>query len=208
MSKKYTEINEDFVHDFIETISQKAEEIKESFGSFSDLESDNPLNFIHRMIFPEMDFRAAHVGGVMPPGVMNPSGFDYVGEDCNKDYLYGFTNSEFIAFLGNLCSTEFIIIITLITILIAESLNTNELSVIALTMEGIGDSLELLAEYRELQESIENEEENCKQQEAMQQDFNYINQQLSLMQARITCLENQLQGKNCSCNGPHMPKSP
>lgn len=203
MSKDYKNINPEFVHDFIEVLSQKAEEIQDIFQVFSENETENPLYNFQKLIFPDQDFREMPMGGMTPP-VLGPSGFNYKGEE-GCDYLYGFTNSEFIAFLGRLCPTEFIIIMTLISILISQPLNLNELSIIALFMEGLGDQLELLAEFRSIQTDIKEEDEQKEQNEAIQQDFNYIFQQLCAMQERINCLENQLSHTDNPCKSPHTP---
>lgn len=204
MSKGYTEINSDFVHDFIEVLSEKTDEIKESFGGFSDLENDNPLNFLGKMIFPNggEDFR--HSGMMPPTDILHPSGYSY-GEDNDCDYLYGFTNSEFLAFLGNLCPTDFIIIMGLISILIAQSLNLNELTVVTTLLEGVSETLEVYQEIAEFQVGLKEGEETKEQNQAIQQDFAFINQQLCLMQQQINHLQNQLQTQNCSCTSPPKP---
>jgi len=203
MSKPHTEINEEFVHHFIEILSEKTEEIKESFGGFSDLENNNPLNFVEKIIFPNgSGFREP---GIIPPtDILHPSGFPYDAES-GCDYLYGFTNSEFLAFLGNLCPTDLLIIIGLIAILIAQSLNLNELTVVSSILEGIAELLEVYQEMAEFQKGLKEEEQSKKQNQAIQQDFDFINQQLCLMQQQIIALQNQLQHKADSCKSPHTP---
>ncbi|MCL1948261.1 MAG: hypothetical protein FWF59_00790 [Turicibacter sp.] len=203
MEKSFMENHPGFIHDFIEILSQKAEEIKDAFGNFEGIDLENSHNFFEKAIFPDNDFRTMPMGGMTPP-FLGPSGFNYSDEE-ECEFLYGFTNSEFIAFLGQLCPTEFLIIVSLITILITQTLNMDELSVIALFFEGLGDQLELLVEYDSIQADIKEAEEQKAHNKANQQDFEYIFQQLVIMQGQIKSLENQLAIAKGSDKSAHTP---
>lgn len=205
MDKKHSDKNQKEVHDFIEVLSQKAEEIKKDYEGVPP--SENPLYFLNQLIFPDNDFRSADPEASTPPffNTFSTSGFNYTGEN-EEDYCYGFTNSEFLAFVGQLCPLDFLIIMGLITTLIYQPLNFDELTVVFMIFNAISEMLEMLQMQAAFQNDLQQAEQSKAQGQALQQDFNSINQQLCRMQEQINCLQNQLLNKDNPCKSPHTPK--
>lgn len=195
-------MNEAFVHDFIEVISEKAEEIKCNLSSFGKFKEDNPLDFIQKIIFPDADMRGFNESfskGKVPP--CNPSGFDYTA-NLSQQYCYGFTNSEFLAFIAGLSPVEYLIVISLIAVIITEPLNLRETVVTYTLMNSIATVMDVLESQESFQAAVSGAATTRQQQIAIQQDFDFLMGQVQCMQQQIKSLESQLQ----QCITPHKPK--
>ena len=59
----------------------------------------------------------------------------------SQNYSYGFTNSEFFAFIGNLDPVEYILVITVVAIIIGVELNVFERQIVGGTLVDIGVTL-------------------------------------------------------------------
>lgn len=112
--------------------------------------------------------------------------------DNAVSYQYGFTNSEFFAFIANLDPVEFILTITVITILIAVNLNVFEKQVVSAALVDIGVTLGNMVQQELFQSARQNEANTNERNEALQNDLDTLYNDIDQLQAQINALRQQL----------------
>lgn len=125
------------------------------------------------------------------PQLKEKSQFSYVDQK-KAHYLYGFTNSEFLAFFGNLNSIEYVIVLTIIALLISANLNRFERVVVYDIFLGISNVMESLVGQDAFLKSLEDEKESDARNQALQTDFDYLYDELNRLQAEIVRLKAQI----------------
>ena len=123
--------------------------------------------------------------------IAHQTSFNYAPSDT-PTYRYGFTNSEFFAFIANLDPVEYVIIIAIITIIIGVQLNVFEKQVISGALVDIGVSLGNMVEQELFQSSRQNEINNRERNQAEQTDFDTLYEDVNRLQAQINTLKEQL----------------
>lgn len=123
--------------------------------------------------------------------LLGSSNYEYQTQDSTV-YNYGFTNSEFFAFIAGLDPVEYILVITVISILLATSLNTNEQQLVGGALIDIGVTLGNIVEQTLFQRARQNEINTKKRQAALQTDMNNIYQSLVMLQEEINALRDEL----------------
>ena len=124
-----------------------------------------------------------------------PSGYQYAG-DKQPYYRFGFTNSEFIAFLGSLNAIEYIIVLAIITILIMMSLNEKEREIVYNFFITIGQTMGSGITQTAFQTDISSQKEDALKGTALQTDFGYIYTEMTALQNEIKELKKQLKTSN------------
>ena len=123
--------------------------------------------------------------------LLGSSNYEYYSPD-KTNYLYGFTNSEFFAFIGALDPIEYILVITVISILIATQLNTNEQQLVGGALIDIGVTIGNIVEQTLFQQARQNEINTKKRQAAFQTDISNIYNSLVTLQEEINALRDEL----------------
>lgn len=123
--------------------------------------------------------------------IAHQTSFNYAGS-TKTNYRYGFTNSEFFAFIANLDPVEYVIVIAIITIIIAVQLNLFEKQVISGALVDIGVSLGNMVEQELFQLARQNEMNNRQRNQAEQTDFDTLYEDVNRLQAQINALKEQL----------------
>ena len=123
--------------------------------------------------------------------IAHQTSFNYAGS-TTTNYRYGFTNSEFFAFIANLDPVEYVIVIAIITIIIAVQLNVFEKQVISGALVDIGVSLGNMVEQELFQSARQNEINNRERNQAEQTDFDTLYEDVNRLQAQINALKEQL----------------
>jgi len=123
------------------------------------------------------------------------SGYSYAGEPL-PHYRFEFTNSEFIAFLASLNAIEYIIVLSLITILIMINLNKQEREIIYNFFITIGQTMGSGVDQTAFQVELNSQKEDAKKDNALQTDFDYIYTEMNALQNEIKALKVQLKASN------------
>ena len=123
--------------------------------------------------------------------IAHQTSFNYAPSETTT-YRYGFTNSEFFAFIANLDPVEYVIVIAIITIIIAVQLNIFEKQVISGALVDIGVSLGNMVEQELFQSARQNEINNRERNQAEQTDFDTLYEDINRLQAQINALKEQL----------------
>lgn len=124
--------------------------------------------------------------------LMGSSNYEYQSEKSNN-YNYGFTNSEFFAFIAALDPVEYILVVTVIGILLATQLNLNEQQLVGGAFIDIGVILGNIVEQTLFQRARQNEIATRKRQAAFQTDIDNIYKNLIMLQEEINALRDELQ---------------
>lgn len=124
--------------------------------------------------------------------LMGASNYEYTTGESSTTYQYGFTDSEFIAFIGALDPIEYILVIVVIAILIATQLNVNERQLIGGALIDIGVTIGNIVEQEFFQRARQNEIRTRQRHEALQCDIQNIYRSLVLIQEEINELKDEL----------------
>ena len=125
--------------------------------------------------------------------LMGSSNYQYTsGDSSSHNYKYGFTDSEFFAFIASLDPIEYILVITVIAIIIATQLNVNERQLLGGALIDIGVTIGNIVEQEFFQRARKNEIVTRQRHEALQCDIENIYRSLVLLQDEINELNGQL----------------
>ncbi|AMC08046.1 hypothetical protein [Turicibacter sp. H121] len=135
-------------------------------------------------------------GGVANSGqsaaaIAHRTAFDYAPQQTTT-YCYGFTNSEFFAFIGSLDPVEYILVITVIAIIIGVELNVFERQIVGGALVDIGVTLGNMVEQELFQTARQNEAASRQRNEAEQTDFDNLYNDIDVLQAEIDAIKQQL----------------
>jgi len=100
-------------------------------------------------------------------------------------YLYEFTNSKFIYFLGNLDPKSYLVFVTLIALLIVEDLNDTEAKIIYAFISNIADTMQTLIEQEIILANYKRTKEFRELNNALHHDFETIYAELAKIKERL-----------------------
>lgn len=129
--------------------------------------------------------------GQSAAAIAHRTAFNYAPPQTTT-YCYGFTNSEFFAFIGSLDPVEYILVVTVIAIIIGVELNVFERQIVGGALVDIGVTLGNMVEQELFQQARQNESQNRARYEAEQTDFDNLYEDIDLLQAQIDAIKEQL----------------
>lgn len=129
--------------------------------------------------------------GQSAAAIVHRTSYNYAPEPT-QTYCYGFTNSEFFAFIGNLDPVEYILVITVIAIIIGVELNVFERQIVGGSLVDIGVTLGNMVEQELFRSARRNETISRQRHEAEQNDFDTLYESIDQLQAEIDQLKEQL----------------
>lgn len=89
-----------------------------------------------------IDVQDAH----QPPPPPDRPDYDYNKGEEERKYCYGFTDSQFLSFLGNMAPKSYLVFVTLTGVLITENLNHNEMRIIYAFISNVADTIQTIFE--------------------------------------------------------------
>ncbi len=134
---------------------------------------------------------AASNSGQSAAAIARRTSFQYDPKET-KSYNYGFTNNEFFAFIGSLDPVEYILVITVIAIIVGVEFNVFELQILGGALVDIGVTLGNMVEQQLFQQARKSEIFNRERNEAEQNDFDTLYDDIDALQAQINELKRQL----------------
>ena len=134
---------------------------------------------------------AAANSGQSAAAILHRTSFDYAPPQTTT-YRYGFTNSEFFAFIGSLDPVEYILVVTVIAIIIGVELNVFERQIVGGAFVDIGVTLGNMVEQELFQTARQNEVRTRQRNEAEQTDFDNLYNDIDTLQAEINAIKQQL----------------
>lgn len=111
--------------------------------------------------------------------------YNYKKEE-KQQYLYNFTNSKFIYFLGTLDPKSYLIFVTLIGLLIIEDLNQTETKIVFAFILNIADTMQTLVEQEVILESYKAAVEARELGNALHQDLENIYTELDKIKQKLS----------------------
>ena len=111
--------------------------------------------------------------------------YTYKKNKPEKEYLYDFTNSRFIYFLGSLDPKSYLLFITLIALLITEELNRTEAKIIYAFVSNLSDTIQTLIEQEVILENYKQIVESRELGNALQKDLETIYAQLNEIKKKL-----------------------
>ena len=111
--------------------------------------------------------------------------YNYKKEE-KQQYLYSFTNSKFIYFLGTLDPKSYLIFVTLIGLLIIEDLNQTETKIVFAFISNIADTMQTLVEQEVILESYKTAVEARELGNALNQDLETIYTELDKIKQKLS----------------------
>ena len=111
--------------------------------------------------------------------------FIYKKDEPQKTYLYEFTNSRFIYFLGNLTPKQYLVFITLIGLLITEDLNTTEAKIVYAFISNVADTVQTIVEQEVILFNYNHAKATRELNNALHQDFETIYAELAKIKKRL-----------------------
>lgn len=119
-----------------------------------------------------------------PPPVQ--SQYTYRKGEAQKNYLYDFTDSKFISFLGNLKPKSYLVFITLIALLITEDLNETETKIICAFILNTADTMLTLVEQEVILNSYKQKKEARELGNALHHDLQTIYDELDQLKKKLS----------------------
>lgn len=129
--------------------------------------------------------------GQSAAAIAHGTGFDYASPQTTT-YSYGFTNSEFFAFIGSLDPVEYILVVTVIAIIIGVELNVFERQIVGGALVDIGVTLGNMVEQELFQRARQNEAASRQRNEAEQTDFDTLYNDIDVLQAEVDAIKQRL----------------
>ena len=117
------------------------------------------------------------------------SGHTYKKKGEKRTYLYGFTDSKFIYFLGTLKPRAYLIFVTLIGLLLTEDLNETESKIIFFFISNVADTMQTIVEQEVVLNSYNLKKFQREQGDALQKDFDTLYAQIDQLKREISYLK-------------------
>jgi len=117
------------------------------------------------------------------------SGFTYKRKAEKQTYLYGFTDSRFIYFLGIMEPRAYLIFVTLIALLILEDLNETEGKIIFAFVSNVADSMQTVIEQEVILNSYNLKKFQREQGAALQKDFDTLFAEINQLKREVNQLK-------------------
>lgn len=164
----------------------------QSGGNSGDVVVDGTLETSGRLLGTTASPSSAAVNsGQTAAAILHRTSFDYAPQQTTT-YRYGFTNSEFFAFIGSLDPVEYILVVTVIAIIIGVELNVFERQIVGGALVDIGVTLGNMVEQELFQSARQNEARTRQRNEAEQTDFDNLYTDIDILQAEIDAIKQQL----------------
>ena len=128
-------------------------------------------------------------GGLGIASDSDGSGFTYKRKAEKRTYLYGFTDSKFIYFLGKLEPRAYLIFVTLIALLILEELNETEGKIIFAFVSNVADSMQTVIEQEVILNSYNLKIFQREQGDALQKDFDTLYTEINQLKREMSQLK-------------------
>ena len=106
-------------------------------------------------------------------------------KEAPRTYLYGFTDSRFIYFLGTLEPKAYLVFITLIALIITEDLNETESKIIYAFISNIADTMLTLVEQEVILNNYNRKKEFRELSNALHHDFETIYAELDKIKKKF-----------------------
>lgn len=221
-------MSDDIMHDIVETLSDKVEQFNQIIQDFnlpprespnasasplqemSALMQDESINdilndsgerildnvLLDNLLYTQQGNDTSNAQNVSST-IAHRTSYNYAPDNA-VTYDYGFTNSEFFAFIANLDPVEFILTITVITVLIAINLNVFEKQVVSAALVDIGVTLGNMVQQELFQSARQNEAATNERNQALQNDLDTLYNDIEQLQAQLNALRQQLNCNNQS----------
>ena len=111
--------------------------------------------------------------------------YTYKKEEPKRSYLYGFTDSRFIYFLGNLNPKEYLLFVTVVGLLIVEDLNETEAKIIFAFLSNVTDTIQTVVEQEVILSKYKHNKEARDLNNALHHDFETIYAELDRIRKRL-----------------------
>jgi len=102
-----------------------------------------------------------------------------------KTYLYEFTNSRFLYFLGNLTPKQYLVFITLIALLITEDLNSTEAKIVYAFISNVADTVQTIVEQEVILYNYKHAKANRALGNALHHDLETIYAELAKIKKKL-----------------------
>lgn len=205
-NKRKTMEKSDLVEKMVKTLSDKKDQFKDMVekSGFAFSESNDPkvnfneLDSIIEQLNVDESMERSPLKGAFEAYLFNEAAaeeektFDYVNGESECHYRYGFTNSEFLAFIASLDPIEYFIVIVILSIIIYRNFNLLELELIFLFLNNFTDAVEIIIDQALFQQTLKEEAEAEEHKHALQEDFTYLNNKIIELQETIKQLEKKL----------------
>jgi len=112
--------------------------------------------------------------------------FTYKKEEEKRTYLYGFTDSRFIHFLGHLTPKEYLLFVTIIGLLIVEDRNETEAKILYAFISNVADTMQTIVEQEVILSKYKHNNEAAKLNNALHQDFELIYAELEKIKRKLS----------------------
>ena len=133
---------------------------------------------------------------IIPPAIsengasdLSGSGHTYKRKEEKRTYLYGFTDSKFIYFLGTLEPRAYLIFVTLIALLITEDLNDTENKIIFFFISNIADAMQTIVEQEVVLNNYNLKKYQREHGAALQKDFDTLYALIDQLKREISHLK-------------------
>ena len=118
------------------------------------------------------------------PAPIRPN-YTYKKGEAERTYLYEFTNSRFLYFLGTLDPKSYLVFVTLIGLLISEDLNATEMKIVYAFISNIGDTILTLLEQEVILQNFRHQEDTRQLGNALDHDLKTIYAQLDKIKRKL-----------------------
>jgi len=166
----------------------------------------------HNLLEQVDEWRASPTGNEQQAKQDNPfEGFEFSGDEMrgcffntNQDYChdstagidfkYGFTNNEFIYWLAVIDPIEFIIVVTVFSIIFCEAFNLEELFVVVRFITSLRDGIDIIMNQRINQRLVCDIWNNKSTTEEEEDETEELKQELAVLKQQYAELHSRLQG--------------
>ena len=111
--------------------------------------------------------------------------YTYKKDEPKRSYIYGFTDSRFIYFLGNLSPKEYLLFVTIVGLLIVEDLNETEAKIIFAFLSNVTDTIQTVVEQEVILSKYKHNKEARDLNNALHHDFETIYAELDRIRKRL-----------------------
>jgi len=111
--------------------------------------------------------------------------YTYRDTKATKTYLYDFTNSKFIYFLGSLDPKSYLLFVSLIALLITDELNRTEAKIIYAFISNISDTIQTIVEQEIILENHHQAIESREFKNALHHDLNTLYKELDKIKKKF-----------------------
>jgi len=111
--------------------------------------------------------------------------FTYKKDKPKRTYIYGFTDSKFIHFLGHLTPKEYLLFVTIVGLLIVEDRNETEAKILYAFISNVADTMQTIVEQEVILSKYKHNNEAFLLNNALHQDFEIIYAELARIKKKL-----------------------